>query len=287
MTPQQVLLKSLQGNNPTPSNSGNPVMPIDPMSQAGNSSNVAIDPSQPTGSFVPQAMQQILQERQAEQARNAKNEATLAAVLTATQPQAQAPTKSVDYNDLKKEGYTPAQISSYVENNPDVELKNAPKDFISSAKQDTIIPEAAPLTETFGQIQPGVEVFSHGVTTGTGIGVKAGTPLALPPGKWQVVQTYSSAPQKGYIGNSAGQGWGNYILVKNQQSGDYLRYSHLSQVGVAPGDTIGGNHVIGLSGQSGNTTGDHLNLEYLDQNGTPQDVLKSSYSRYLPIKQQE
>ncbi len=192
---------------------------------------------------------------------------------------------SVDYGQLKSQGYSPTQIESYLSSNPGVTLKNAPDNWDAGLVQNTIIPQAAPLTETFGEIQPGVEVFSHGVTTGTGIGVKAGTPLATPPGQWKVVSVFDGAPQKGYIGNSAGSGWGNNVLLQNQQTGESLRYSHLSNVGVAQGDSINGSRVIGLSGQSGNTTGDHLNLEYITPQGQPADVLRSQYARYLPIKQ--
>lgn len=199
-------------------------------------------------------------------------------------PQSQTKTGSVDYNQLKKAGYSPTQIESFLSSNPGTALQNAPDDWDKDIVQPTIIPEAAPLTETFGQIQPKVEVFSHGVTTGTGIGVKAGTPLATPPGQWKVVSIFDQAPQKGYIGNDSGDGWGNNIVLQNQQTGESLRYSHLSNVEVAQGDTINGSRVIGLSGQSGNTTGDHLNLQYIAPDGKPGDVLQSQYAKYLPIK---
>lgn len=199
--------------------------------------------------------------------------------------QASSQKGSIDFQVLKKEGFTPTQIEGYLSDHPGITLKNAPTNWDAGIVQPTIIPKAAPLTETFGEIQPGVEVFSHGVTTGTGIGIKAGTPLATPPGEWKVVSTYDKAPEKGYIGNGAGQGWGNNVLLQNQKTGEMLRYSHLSDVHVAEGDTIKGSRVIGLSGQSGNTTGDHLNLEYITPEGQPADVLKSSYAKYLPIKQ--
>jgi murein DD-endopeptidase MepM/ murein hydrolase activator NlpD len=199
--------------------------------------------------------------------------------------QSKSTTGSVDYTQLKSKGFSPTQIEGYLSDNPGVQLKNAPANWNASIMQPTIIPEAAPLTETFGEVQPNVEVFSHGMTTGTGIGVSKGTPLATPPGKWKVVSAYDQAPQKGYIGNGAGDGWGNNVVVQNQQTGESLRYSHLSDVQVAKGDNIDGSRVIGLSGQSGNTTGDHLNLQYITPQGQPADILQSQYARYLPIKQ--
>lgn len=201
------------------------------------------------------------------------------------QQQGEPPQGSVDYSKLKKEGYSPTQIEGYLSSNPGIQLENAPSDWASGIAQNTIIPGKAPITETFGEVQPGVEVFSGGITTGTGIGVKTGTPLATPPGQWKVVSAFDGAKQKGYIGDSDGEGWGNNIVVQNVETGEELRYSHLSQVEVAEGDTINGNRVIGLSGQSGNVTGPHLNLQYMTPDGQPADVLKSAYAEYLPISE--
>lgn len=225
-----------------------------------------------------------ISEQQSQESPETKALAQGIAQSPTNQPPVQQSTGSVDYSQLKSKGYSPTQIENYLSQNPGVTLKNAPKDWAAGITQSTIIPKPAPLTETFGQIQPGVEVFSHGVTTGTGIGVSKGTPLATPPGDWKVVSTYDTAPQKGYIGNGAGDGWGNNVVVQNQQTGESLRYSHLSEVGVAPGDTIKGNQLIGLSGQSGNTTGDHLNIQYITPQGQPADILQSQYAPYLPIK---
>ncbi len=210
---------------------------------------------------------------------------TQAALQQSQQPtQIPIPTKSIDYNQLKKQGFSPTQIEGYLSQNPGTTLKNAPDNWDAGIVQNTIIPKAAKITEHYGDIQPRVEVFSGGFTSGTGIGVKAGTPLATPPGKWKVVEVYDQAPQKGYIGNRAGSGWGNNVVVQNEQTGEELRYSHLSDVHIAQGDKINGSRVIGLSGQSGNTTGDHLNLQYIDPQGNPQDVLKSQYAKYLPVE---
>jgi len=196
------------------------------------------------------------------------------------------PTATVDFKELSKEGYTPTQITQYLEDHPNTALKNAPVNWDANVTQNTIIPKAAPVTETVGERQPGVEVFSGGITTGTGLGVPVGTPVATPPGTWKVVQTNTGAKQNGKIGDSDGQGWGNFVLVQNQQTGEMLRYAHLSDVGVANGDTIKGNKVVGLSGMSGNVTGPHLNLQLLSPKGEPEDVLQSQYAQYIPLAQQ-
>lgn len=207
------------------------------------------------------------------------------AAQQAIDQQSQSQTGSVDFNVLKKEGYSDVQIEGYLSQNPGIQLENAPKDWNKNIQQDAILSSSGPITETFGERQPGVEVFSGGFTSGTGIGVPVGTKIALPPGQWKVINMVNNARQKGFIGDADGEGWGNNILVQNTKTGEYLRYSHLSQIDVSNGDTINGSRVIGLSGQSGNVTGPHLNLEYITPNGQPADVLKSQYAPYIPISQ--
>lgn len=139
------------------------------------------------------------------------------------------------------------------------------------------LPFAAPITQAFGNVNPGVEVFNKsGTNTGTDFGVKEGTPVVLPSGRWRVVSSFNQARGPGHIGDNTNSGYGNSILVQNMDTGEKLRYSHLSQVGVRPGDLVGGQ-VIGLSGRTGNVTGPHLDLEYYDAKGKLGDPLKSPY----------
>lgn len=272
MNPQQLALQRLQQNNQTLSPMQATPSAMAQQSDAALQSNTLNSPWPSDISREQNAAMQLAQDNQPKQT----------ATQGASQSTNSSTTGSVDYNQLEKKGFSPTQIESYLSSNPGVTLQNAPTNWDASIKQDTIIPKAAPITETFGEKQ-GIEVFSHGITTGTGIGVPAGTPLATPPGKWKVVESYDQAPQKGFIGNAAGEGWGNNIVIKNEATGEELRYSHLSQVGVAQGDEISGKRVIGLSGQSGNTTGDHLNIQYITPKGVPADILGSSYAKYLPI----
>ncbi len=270
---QQALLKLQQSKNPATQSAGQSPSPI-------------VQQSPVTQQAQAQQAQQERQQDSSMMQTNTETEPQQVATPSGMASQmVQGSKGTVDYKQLSSKGYSPTQIESYLSKNPGVTLKNAPSNWDAGIVQNTIIPKPAPVTEHYGDIQPGVEVFSGGFTSGTGIGVKSGTPLATPPGQWKVVQVYDQAPQKGYIGNSAGSGWGNNIVVQNQQTGESLRYSHLSDVNVAQGDTINGSRVIGDSGQSGNTTGDHLNLEYLTPDGKPADVLQSQYARYLPISQ--
>lgn len=136
------------------------------------------------------------------------------------------------------------------------------------------------VTQTFGQKSP-YDVFSGGVNYGVDFGVKSGTPVGLPPGQWRVVEAYNQASGQGYIGNDTNRGYGNSVLVQNEKTGESIRLSHLDKVGVAPGQRIPGGTIIGLSGATGNVTGAHLDVEYRDQSGQLNDVMRTPYARFL------
>jgi murein DD-endopeptidase MepM/ murein hydrolase activator NlpD len=55
------------------------------------------------------------------------------------------------------------------------------------------------------------------------------------------------------------QGYGNLVIVENGEYRTY--YAHLSSIPVAVGDTVAAGTVIGLSGNTGNSTGPHLHYE--------------------------
>lgn len=74
--------------------------------------------------------------------------------------------------------------------------------------------------------------------------------------------------------------YGNSILVQNTETGEKLRYSHLSVVAVGKGDVLDTGSFIGKSGATGNTTGAHLDLEYYDKNGKLADVMRSAYGKH-------
>ncbi len=135
-----------------------------------------------------------------------------------------------------------------------------------------------PITQPYGN-KSGVEVFSHGVNTGVDIGLPKNTPVALPTGKWKVVSAFNGA-KSGYIGDNENSGYGNSVLVKNVDTGETLRFSHLSQLNI-PSDNLSGGQVIGLSGQTGNTTGPHLDVEYKNANGQLGDFLQTPYAQSI------
>lgn len=60
------------------------------------------------------------------------------------------------------------------------------------------------------------------------------------------------------------QGYGNLVIVENGSRRTY--YAHLSSIPVTLGQTVQANDVIGLSGNTGNSTGPHLHYE-IRENG--------------------
>lgn len=154
--------------------------------------------------------------------------------------------------------------------------------------QRGILGKSGVITQQFGN-RNAIEKYSKGVNYGTDIAVPKGTPVALPPGEWKVIESFNGATASGSNNSQGGinRGYGNSVLVQNAQTGEKLRMSHLSQVGVQPGQVINGGSVIAKTGATGNvhgTTGEHLDLEYYTPQGQIADVLKTRYARYLMSK---
>ena len=64
------------------------------------------------------------------------------------------------------------------------------------------------------------------------------------------------------------QGYGNLVIVENGAYRTY--YAHLSSIPVAVGDAVTAGEVIGLSGNTGHSTGPHLHYE-IRKNKVPID----------------
>src|SRR3990167_3002625 len=126
----------------------------------------------------------------------------------------------------------------------------------------SVLSQSGPVTQAFGNYNPSLYkgINKSMTNTGTDIGVPTGTKVALPPGEWEVVESYS--------GGGANSGYGNSILVKDKKTGEKLRFSHLSKVArLKKGDSVRGGKIVALSGATGNVTGPHLDLEYYDDKG--------------------
>lgn len=64
------------------------------------------------------------------------------------------------------------------------------------------------------------------------------------------------------------QGYGNLVIVEN--GGYKTYYAHLSSIPVSVGDSVSAGATIGLSGNTGNSTGPHLHYE-IRRNNIPID----------------
>jgi murein DD-endopeptidase MepM/ murein hydrolase activator NlpD len=90
-------------------------------------------------------------------------------------------------------------------------------------------------------------------------GIDLGTPIGTPVRpvmKGKVVKT-----EKNWFG------YGSMIIVSHGPEFASL-YAHLSKIGVAEGQDVDIDTIIGLSGSTGKSTGPHLHLE-IHQNGKP------------------
>jgi murein DD-endopeptidase MepM/ murein hydrolase activator NlpD len=70
-------------------------------------------------------------------------------------------------------------------------------------------------------------------------------------------------------------GYGNYIVI-DHGNGFQTLYAHLSRIFVNVGDSVAQGTVIGLVGNTGNSTGPHLHFE-IRQTG----ILRNPFG-YLP-----
>ena len=84
----------------------------------------------------------------------------------------------------------------------------------------------------------------------------------------RVVDIYTEAqPGSGYVGNYENQGYGNSILLQ-MADGSMIRISHFDQLpNYQVGQLIQPGQIIGIPGMTGNTTGEHADVEYYSPDG--------------------
>ena len=142
----------------------------------------------------------------------------------------------------------------------------------ASLSQASILPKRFGVTQSFMNYNPEIEKYSGGYNYGVDFGTPENTAVALPEGNWVIKEAKMGSFNRGY---------GNSVLAVNEDTGEMLRFSHLSKLNAIPNMRIKGGSVIGFSGNTGNTTGPHLDLEYYTKGGKPADILKSSYAHQL------
>lgn len=109
----------------------------------------------------------------------------------------------------------------------------------------------APVSQPFGVNPAAYAAYGLPYHNGVDFAVITGTPvLAAAPGKVVAVR------------NDSG-GYGTHVRIACEKQGKkfLLIYGHMSQVGVQIYDDIEEGQVIGLSGNTGNSTGPHLHFE--------------------------
>lgn len=144
----------------------------------------------------------------------------------------------------------------------------------------SILDKKTSVTQSFGTVNP-IEPTSGHKAGDTNFAASMGDPVAVPPGQWQVIQTYNQAPSTGAPGDYTNEGYGNDVVLQNAKTGEKLRFLHMANVNANPGDTIQGGSIVGSTGASGNATGTNLGVEYYNQDGQLQDFEQSPYAQYI------
>ena len=127
---------------------------------------------------------------------------------------------------------------------------------VSSVQGEAVVNQG-PKTEPSGRPVGGVLTQNfHPGHNGLDFGIVVGTPV--------------EATMDGKVVHAGwnNQGYGNLVIVDNGTYKTY--YAHLSSIPVAVGDFVTAGTTIGLSGNTGNSTGPHLHYE-IRQNNVPID----------------
>lgn len=134
---------------------------------------------------------------------------------------------------------------------------------VSSAQGEAVVNQG-PKTEPSGRPVGGVLTQNfHPGHNGLDFGIVVGTPV--------------EATMDGKVVHAGwnNQGYGNLVIVDNGTYKTY--YAHLSSIPVAVGDSVTAGTTIGLSGNTGNSTGPHLHYE-IRQNNVPIDPTSATLS---------
>lgn len=93
------------------------------------------------------------------------------------------------------------------------------------------------------------------------IGTPLGTTLVASDGG--TVEAIATGYGNMYLSSSGMATYGNYVLI-NHGNGMKTRYAHMSEVDVQQGQKVSKGQAIGLSGNSGNSSGPHLHFETIN-----------------------
>ncbi|MFI8963627.1 M23 family metallopeptidase [Streptomyces sp. NPDC053493] len=88
----------------------------------------------------------------------------------------------------------------------------------------------------------------------------SGQDFAVPVGTPVKAAATGTVVKAGPYGGGDGPAYGNAIVVKHA-NGTYSQYAHLSKIKVSIGQKVTVGQIIGLSGNTGNSSGPHLHFE--------------------------
>lgn len=167
-----------------------------------------------------------------------------------------------------------------------IEILNSPSEWafsglgISQSKES----ENTPLEKVFPI--PGYDFESKAITSDYGprthpvtgkSSFHSGTDFAVPVGT-PILSTESGIVAKIWDASN-GNACGNGVFIQFSEKGDGIKYCHMDKVNVQLKQDITAGQVVGLSGNTGSSTGPHLHVErYIDRESgaiNPNEYLKS------------
>ncbi len=145
-------------------------------------------------------------------------------------------------------GSSPSALQSFGLELPDLEKTKTSDNTTGDAKNDKTVDEPSFVSTSNGlpvngPISSGFGRRARGMHYGTDFAVPIGTPVV--------------APEDGVVWQA---GWGGDagIMVAINSGNTQHKLMHLSKVKVAPGDKVKRGQAVGLSGNTGYSTGPHL-----------------------------
>jgi murein DD-endopeptidase MepM/ murein hydrolase activator NlpD len=139
-------------------------------------------------------------------------------------------------------------VEEKIEQDPNATTSQAPSDAVAASNPpgsnsnlgSKAVPSGRPVTGRLTQ-------EFHAGHNGLDIAVPVGTPIQTTMDGQVIHAGWNN------------QGYGNLVIVENGEYRTY--YAHLSSIPVSVGDSVSAGTIIGLSGNTGNSTGPHLHYE--------------------------
>lgn len=127
-------------------------------------------------------------------------------------------------------------------------------------------PEKTPKTGIWPVNSKRITQYKKGSHHGVDVGVPIGTRLVAPEGGKVV-----------YAGTSS-SGYGKYVKIRTADGKDII-LGHMSEIDISAGQNVRAGQLVGLSGNTGNSTGPHVHIEVRKGSGflDPLELYTGSY----------